>query len=297
MNVLFYSNKCEYSKSVILSLEKEKLLDYFKLVSVDDPEVRKRLSGLIKIVPSMMLVDCENVLTLTDIFKWIEGQRFLTKSPVVNNTSGCVQKQSLQSNTMDKLNNLKNKLCAVNNTANNNAETNATNTNTENKTSFEAFDQYSRFVQLTPIDKEEPSNNSYCGVNENNANAIFTPIVDKDDLHGNKLSTKKHTKMLESRENARKLENLERNMIIKKPKETIDFTKEAPKEELVHVGYFTEIVKELNKQERHSNKNTDITTNTTNSTPSRNVSRPSTVSSIPRGHHTRSHRVSTKSSH
>lgn len=290
MNVLFYSNKCEYSKSVILSLEKEKLLEYFKLVSVDDPEMRKKLSGIIKFVPSMILVDCENVLTLTEIFKWIEGQRFLTKNPTLNTATNVVQKSSLS--TMEKLNNLKNKLGNLNNN-DTNTKTNPVNSQSENKTSFDAFDQYSKFVQLTPIDKEDPNNNIYCGINENNNNTIFTPIVDNDDTLGKKLSTKRHTKMLESRENARKLENIERNMLIKKPKENIDFTKEGPKEELVHVGYFTEIVKELNKQ---GSKNTNKLSNQTLHSSSSSTSSTSRQVSH---HHTgsRSHRISTKSSH
>ena len=254
MNVLFYSEKCKYSNSVILSLKNEGLINYFKLICLDNPLEREKVTGLLQGVPSMMVVGRTDVLTLTDIFKWIESQRFISRNQDLNRKSNSMQiAQNTRASNIDKINELKNKL----NT--NNFSTVPTNQNPEVKPNqnpevksnsedkskdFIAFDPYNRTVQLTPIEKEEGNNNLYCNINESNINKLYTAEEEK------KLSSRRHEKLVEEFKNMRKMQNIERNFQNKKPKTEIDFTKQGPKDELVHKGYYTEIVNDLTKSSR-----------------------------------------------
>lgn len=254
MNLLFYSNTCDYSKSVLLTLQKEGLLKYFKLICLDNPEMRKQVVDKIKYVPSMILVGCENVFTIAEIFKWIEAQKFLSKNngdPAYFNTSpkqspACQQANSSMSNK-DKLNNLRSKLC----------------TQTTQQTvsqDLAPFDLYSKgALQLTSVSHDDPiiSGGAYSNINENTSNTIFTG----EEIS---LSSKQHKKLVNEYKNIFQLQDIERNMMHKKPKQKIDFTQTKVEtstgivtasgsnkpEDLVHTGFYTEVVKDLTKSTR-----------------------------------------------
>jgi len=255
MNLLFYSNTCEYSKSVLLTLQKEGLLKYFNLICLDNPEMRKQVVDKIKYVPSMILVGCDNVFTIAEIFKWIEAQKFLSKnnsdpayfntSPKQNGTNNPPPKQQINTNK-DKLNNLRNKLCSQQ--------------VQQVQQDLVPFDLYSKgALQLTSVSHDDPiiSGNVYSNINENTGNTIFTG----EEIP---LSSKQHKKLVNEYQNIFQLQDIERNMTHKKPKQKIDFTKTnintttgiatasgANKlEDLVHVGYYTEVVKDLTKTTR-----------------------------------------------
>jgi hypothetical protein len=245
MNLLFYSTTCKYCDSVLLSLQKEDLLKYFHLMCVDNPEVFNQVTGRIKSVPSMTLVGCETILDTVQIFKWIEAQKFISNNrnatsnmdPQPKNPKDPFASQPNQvSSNMNKLNNLRNKLCTPQQQNNN--------TNKD----LTPYDLYSKGgLQLTSIDHEDPilSGNTYSNINENTCNTIFTG----EEIA---LSSKRHKKLVSRYEDARKLQDIERNMTYKKPKQDIDFskTKAAETENLVHKGYYTEIVKDLTKSSR-----------------------------------------------
>lgn len=247
MNLLFYSNTCQYCKSVRLTLEKEDLLKYFNLVCVDNPEIQKHLIGRIKSVPSMTLVGCETILDTVQIFKWIEAQKFMNKNQSMNfdphpknplpPQPSSPQSQQAASN-INKLNDLRNKLCTPS----------ASGSTQDKPKDFVPYDLYSRGgLQLTSIEHDDPilSSNTYSNINENTSNTIFTG----EEIS---LSSKRHKKLLAEYENARQLQDIERNMQNKKPKHKIDFTKAKAVEnqDLVHKGYYTEIIKDLTKSSR-----------------------------------------------
>ena len=240
MNLLFYSERCEYSKSVLLTLEKEGLIKYFNLISVDNPETQKQIAGRIKYVPSMTLVGCETILTINEIFKWISAQKFMSKNRDNLNPSPINPEINKPTSNIDKVNNLRNKLEAQ-------SKTSTTTVNTTTTKNFTPYDQYSKGVQLTSINHDDPtlSGGTYSNINENTSNAIFTG----EELA---LSSKRHKKLVAEYENSRKLQDIERNMQNKKPKHKLDFAQVKPTEteDLVHVGYYTEIIKDLTKSPR-----------------------------------------------
>jgi len=231
MNMLFHSDKCEYSKSVILSLKQANLLDNFKLICVDDKIVRDKVKDFIKVVPSMTLVECPNILTISEIYKWIEGQKFMTKNATTNS------RNARQMNSIDKVNDLKNKF---------NKNLQKVETEPWKTGDFLAFDPYAKHISLTSVDKDDDIN-GYSLVSDTTENKIFTGEEE------NKLCEKDHEKLLRKQEKIRKFEEIERNINNKKSENKMDFTKIkiTDTEKLVHNGYYEEIIKDLSRTSKH----------------------------------------------
>lgn len=66
VNMLFYSNKCEKSKNLLALMEKEKLIQFFHLVCVD----QNKLPSQIKYIPALMIKGNPTIHQGGDVFIW-----------------------------------------------------------------------------------------------------------------------------------------------------------------------------------------------------------------------------------
>jgi len=72
MKILFYSNKCEYSKKILLYLEKNNIKDEFKMINVDNI----KLPDDIKIVPTIIDTDLNEVMEGKKAFEYLSNIKY-----------------------------------------------------------------------------------------------------------------------------------------------------------------------------------------------------------------------------
>lgn len=72
MKILFYSNKCEYSKKILLYLEKNNIKDQFKLICVDN----QKLPNDIKIVPTIIDMNLNEVMEGRKAFEYLQNIKY-----------------------------------------------------------------------------------------------------------------------------------------------------------------------------------------------------------------------------
>ena len=72
MKVLFYSKKCEYSNKILLYLDKNNLLEYFKLVDIDITIIPSN----IKIVPTIIDTNVNNILEGKLAFEYLTNIKY-----------------------------------------------------------------------------------------------------------------------------------------------------------------------------------------------------------------------------
>jgi len=72
MKILFYSNKCEYSKKILLYLEKSNSIDQFKLICVDN----QKLPSDIKIVPTIIDMNLNEVMEGKKAFEYLQNIKY-----------------------------------------------------------------------------------------------------------------------------------------------------------------------------------------------------------------------------
>jgi hypothetical protein len=72
MKILFYSNKCEYSKKILLYLEKNNIKDEFKLINVDN----QKLPPEIKIVPTIIDSYINEILEGKKAFEYLSNIKY-----------------------------------------------------------------------------------------------------------------------------------------------------------------------------------------------------------------------------
>ncbi|QKF93981.1 hypothetical protein QKU48_gp0523 [Fadolivirus algeromassiliense] len=93
-NILFYSQKCEYCRNLLLLLRNENLLCYFKLICVDDkldkfpPDMQ---------VPMMVVNNVNKPLIAQETFKWIEQIKYIRSQQVMDINKKIIQQNSLNS--------------------------------------------------------------------------------------------------------------------------------------------------------------------------------------------------------
>lgn len=68
-NILFFSNRCEYSKETLSKLKKYELLKNMIQVCIDNNDIQ--IPSFIQVVPTLYLTQEKNILTDTDIDTWI----------------------------------------------------------------------------------------------------------------------------------------------------------------------------------------------------------------------------------
>ena len=72
MKILFYSNKCEYSKKILLYLEKNNIKDVFKMINVDNI----KLPDDIKVVPTIIDTDLNEVMEGKKAFEYLSNIKY-----------------------------------------------------------------------------------------------------------------------------------------------------------------------------------------------------------------------------
>ena len=82
INLLFYSRKCQTSVALIQLMNNEKLLQFFKLICVD--QNLYRLPKELKVVPTLVIheKDGPKFYEVQNAFKWVEGVKFLRQQHV-----------------------------------------------------------------------------------------------------------------------------------------------------------------------------------------------------------------------
>ena len=67
MKILFYSPKCEYSKKILLYLEKNNIKDFFKMLNIDN----QKIPNDIKIVPTIIDTDLNEIMEGKKAFEYL----------------------------------------------------------------------------------------------------------------------------------------------------------------------------------------------------------------------------------
>lgn len=75
MHILFYSNNCPFSKQIIELIVANQLSSHFKLISVEDPNIK--IPPIITNVPTLIIKNVNRPLIGLDAFNWINMQKFI----------------------------------------------------------------------------------------------------------------------------------------------------------------------------------------------------------------------------
>lgn len=92
MNILFYSLKCETSKNLLIILKNENLLNYFKLICVDDK--LNKLPPQITMVPTMMVTNINKLLVGQETFEWVKQIKFFRQQQAIGENKSIIQQNT-----------------------------------------------------------------------------------------------------------------------------------------------------------------------------------------------------------
>jgi hypothetical protein len=81
INVLFYSKLCDTCRNLLILLQNENLLGYFKLICVDD--MLNRLPPQITKVPTMCVINLNRPLVAQETFEWVKQMKFIRQQQVM----------------------------------------------------------------------------------------------------------------------------------------------------------------------------------------------------------------------
>ena len=98
-NMIFYSQKCQLSKDLLILLRNENLLGNFKPMCVDT--MLNRLPPDMR-VPTMFVVGLNKPLVGQETFEWIKQIKFIRQQQSMD-----INKRIIQNNTMNNVNNIK----------------------------------------------------------------------------------------------------------------------------------------------------------------------------------------------
>lgn len=153
MNILFYSKQCNTCRSLLVLLQNENLLGYFKLVCVDG--ILDKIPPQIEKVPTMIIVNLNRPLVAHETFEWIKQMKFIRQQQVMDINKKIIMQQN--------------------------------NTNTENKGPIgydsEMMSGVSDTFAFTKIDTPLP--HAYFGYKEDDKHVIFTAPLDKQKISMN----------------------------------------------------------------------------------------------------------------
>jgi len=95
MNILFYSQQCEYCRRLLLLLKTENLICYFKLICVDDK--LDKLPRDMK-VPTMRVINVNRPLVAQETFEWVNQMKFIRQQQVMDINKKIIQQNVLNAN-------------------------------------------------------------------------------------------------------------------------------------------------------------------------------------------------------
>ena len=82
MRIIFYSNRCEFSKKVLVYLEKNNIKEHFKLVDIDNNKIPQD----IKIVPTIIDTDLNDIMEGKKAFEYLINIKYFN-NPTNNITN------------------------------------------------------------------------------------------------------------------------------------------------------------------------------------------------------------------
>jgi len=167
-NAVFYSRQCATCRKLLILLQNEYLLSYFKLYCVDDNIDRYPKTMR---VPLMIVNNINKPLVANEIFDWINQVKFIRQQQSMDNNRKIIQHNVLNNMAYQKKGPI-------------------------------AYDQdimsgISDKFAFKEIDRPLPQN--YFGINEEDKHAIFTAPEQSD-----KMNKKEQTQLIKSIETKRK---------------------------------------------------------------------------------------------
>lgn len=176
MNILFYSQKCEYCRNLLMLLKNENLLCYFKLVCVDDK--LDKLPPDMK-VPTLIVNNVSKPLVAQEAFEWVQQIKFIRQQQVMDINKKIIQQNMMAANTKKGPNGF------------------------DSDTMSGISDKFA----LTKIDQALPL--SYFGVGEEDKNIIFTAPEQT------KIGKTDQSKLIKDLESRRQNQDTEHSAFIK----------------------------------------------------------------------------------
>lgn len=181
MNILFYLTNCQYCQNFIRCLKNDGLINYFKMVCVDN--LKEVPAGITK-VPAVITADTNKIYLANDAFKWLQGVKYLRQQ-------------------MNEMNEKNKKIIQFNMYKNMQAQVGGPNSFIQSEM-MGISDNYAYTDQdiNKDIDMAQPKNFQQCGKNLTSTDIILTPPQEK-----NKLSSDLQTQKLKKIEMAREQQN------------------------------------------------------------------------------------------
>lgn len=176
MNVLFYSQACGTCKNLLILLQNENLLSYFKLVCVDD-KLDKLPQNMI--VPTMIVINVNKPLVAQETFNWVKQMKFIRQQQIMD-----INKKIIQQNIN---NNIKKGPIGY-----------------DDEIMAGVSDKFA-FTK-----RDDPLPHAYFGINEEEKNIIFTPPPEQE-----KISKMEQGKILKEIETRRSQQDTEYNSFMK----------------------------------------------------------------------------------
>lgn len=167
MNVLFYSQKCDTCRNLLILLKNENLLGYFKLTCVDD-KLKQLPQNMI--VPTMIVININKPLVAQETFEWVKQMKFIRQQQIMDINKKIIQQNLVNNDTIKK-----------------------GPIGFDNEIMTGISDKFA----FTKIDSPLP--HSYFGVNEEDKNAIFTAPHDSV-----KISKGEQNKLIQELQSKRK---------------------------------------------------------------------------------------------
>lgn len=100
INILFVSESCKHSITLLKLLDHEKLIKYFKIVYVDDK--LDRLPKFVSKVPCMVVSNINEPLIGVKTFEWVNRMKFMKQNIYnKNNNSSIMEYSKLENNSSD----------------------------------------------------------------------------------------------------------------------------------------------------------------------------------------------------
>ena len=76
MKVLFYSNKCKFSKQMLQLIDEYGIIDDFKLVNFDEEKNTNILGNKVKVVPTIIDSDHKEILEGKKAFEYLHNKKY-----------------------------------------------------------------------------------------------------------------------------------------------------------------------------------------------------------------------------
>jgi len=177
VNLLFYSQRCETCRNLLILLKNENLINNFKLVCVDN-NLSKFPQDMM--VPTMILVNINKPLVAQEAFEWVKQIKFIRQQQLIDANKIIIQSSNTTAVTKGPI-------------------------GYDNEIMSGISDTFA----LTEKDIALP--HAYFGIGEEDKNVIFTAPIDKD-----KINKKNQLNLIKDLESKRTQQDTNFNTEMKK---------------------------------------------------------------------------------